>query len=97
MSMMFYSCSSLTSLDLRNFDTSKVTNMRYMFDSCSKLTQITVSNKWVIKSATLTTDMFYKLWNRPCNCCLIRSLEIDFFSFDKMYIKNKTTHTIIGE
>ena len=55
---MFKSCSSLTNLDLRSFDTSKVTNMRYMFDSCSKLTKITVSNKWVIKSGTLTTDMF---------------------------------------
>ena len=55
---MFKGCSELTGLDLRNFDTSKVTNMRYMFGSCSKLTKITVSNKWVIKSGTLTTDMF---------------------------------------
>ena len=59
MSDMFCCCSSLTSLDLRSFDTSKVTNMRYMFESCSKLTEITVSNKWVIKSGTSTNSMFY--------------------------------------
>ena len=28
---MFESCSSLTNLDLRSFDTSKVTDMRWMF------------------------------------------------------------------
>ena len=58
MGQMFGDCSSLTGLDLRNFDTSKVTSMSYMFESCSKLTQITVSNKWVIKSGVSTTDMF---------------------------------------
>ena len=31
MENMFYDCKSLTSLDLSNFDTSKVTNMVYMF------------------------------------------------------------------
>ena len=56
---MFKSCSRLTSLDLRSFDISKVTDMRCMFQSCSKLTQITVSNKWVIKSGTSTNSMFY--------------------------------------
>ncbi len=35
MTMMFYNCSSLTNLDLRNFDTSKVTNMSNMFYGCS--------------------------------------------------------------
>ena len=58
MSAMFYACNSLTSLDLRSFDISKVTDMRCMFQSCSKLTQITVSNKWVIKSGVSTTGMF---------------------------------------
>ena len=35
---MFHSCSSLTSLDLSSFNTSKVTNMSNMFSDCSKLT-----------------------------------------------------------
>ena len=60
MSEMFYGCSSLTGLDLRNFDTSKVTDMNHMFYNCNKLTQITVSNKWVIKSGASTTEMFSK-------------------------------------
>ncbi len=51
---MFKSCSRLTSLDLRSFDISKVTDMRWMFFRCNKLTQITVSNKWVINSGTST-------------------------------------------
>lgn len=34
---MFSSCKSLTSLDVSNFDTSKVTDMSYMFNSCNSL------------------------------------------------------------
>ena len=44
MSGMFDSCSSLTSIDLSNFDTSKVTNMSAMFGSCSSLTSLDLSN-----------------------------------------------------
>ena len=55
---MFSGCSSLTSLDLSNFDTSKVASMYSMFRSCYKLTQITVSNKWVIGSSTDVREMF---------------------------------------
>ena len=40
---MFSRCSSLTSLDLSNFDTSKVTNMNNMFRSCRSLTSLDVS------------------------------------------------------
>ena len=58
MRSMFSGCRSLTSLDLRSFDTSKTTDMLAMFYKCSKLTEISVSNKWVIKSGVSTTDMF---------------------------------------
>ena len=37
-SYMFYNCSKLTTLNVSNFDTSKVTNMQYMFGDCSNLT-----------------------------------------------------------
>ena len=44
-SSMFSSCSKLTSLDLSNFDTSKVImSMSSMFSSCSALTSLDVSN-----------------------------------------------------
>lgn len=38
---MFYDCHSLTSLDLTPLDTSKVTDMTYMFAGCSGLTSLT--------------------------------------------------------
>ena len=42
---MFEDCSSLTSLDLSNFNTSNVTAMGSMFSSCNKLqTQINIMN-----------------------------------------------------
>ena len=40
---MFYYCSSLTSLNLSNFNTNNVTNMSRMFSSCSKLTSLNLS------------------------------------------------------
>ena len=43
-SYMFRYLSSLTSLDLSNFNTSQVTDMQYMFDSMSNLTSLNLSN-----------------------------------------------------
>jgi surface protein len=50
---MFDYCTSLTSLDLSSFNTSKVTDMRWMFYSCSKLTTIYAGSGW---STAATTD-----------------------------------------
>ena len=44
MSYMFSGCSSLTTLDVSNFDTSKVTSVYEMFYRCSSLTSLDVSN-----------------------------------------------------
>ena len=41
---MFAQCSSLTSLDLSSFNTSKVTDMRGLFEGCKKLTSLNVSS-----------------------------------------------------
>ena len=41
---MFYNCIQLTSLDLSNFQTSKVTAMENMFYGCSKLEYINMKN-----------------------------------------------------
>ena len=43
MGLMFYGCSSLTSLDISNFDTSNVTDMQYMFYGCTALKSLDVS------------------------------------------------------
>ena len=44
MSAMFWECSSLTSIDLSNFDTSQVIDMGGMFYKCENLTNINLSN-----------------------------------------------------
>jgi surface protein len=44
MNGMFQGCSSLTSLDVSNFDTSSVTSMILMFQGCSGLNSINVSS-----------------------------------------------------
>ena len=41
---MFYNCTLLTSLDVSNFDTSNVTNMKDMFYNCNKLNIIRLNN-----------------------------------------------------
>ncbi len=41
---MFFNCSSLTSLNLSNFNTNNVTNMNSMFSNCSSLTSLNLSN-----------------------------------------------------
>jgi surface protein len=50
---MFGRCSKLTTLNLRNFDTSKVTNMSGMFEYCFKLTSLNLSN-WTVHGASTT-------------------------------------------
>lgn len=44
MSFMFKDCSSLTSLDCSNWDTSNVTRMQEMFENCSSLKTLDLSN-----------------------------------------------------
>jgi surface protein len=41
---MFHKCNGLTSLDLSNWNTSKVINMRYMFYFCNNLTSLDLSS-----------------------------------------------------
>lgn len=54
---------SLTSVDVSNFDTTNVTDMNGMFEYCENLTSIGTSD--FDTSQADTTDMFYeceKLW-----------------------------------
>ncbi|MBQ8234383.1 MAG: BspA family leucine-rich repeat surface protein, partial [Bacilli bacterium] len=45
-------------LDLSGFDTSRVTNMRYMFSDSPNLKTIYVSEKWTTNTVTSSYDMF---------------------------------------
>ena len=47
MSCMFLGCTSLTNIDLSNFNTNNVTDMSWIFEGCDKLSKnnIIVSDK----------------------------------------------------
>ena len=78
MTRMFFSCKSLTQLDVSNFDTSNVTNMRYMFDDCESLTQLDVSN-FDTSNVTDMTCMF-------AGCESLTQLDIS--NFDTSNVTN---------
>ena len=63
MGNMFEECSSLKTLDLSNFDTSNVTNMRRMFSDCNALITIFVSELWSIDSLSEVGPMFRRCWS----------------------------------
>ena len=63
---MFYNCKSLEALDLRSFDTSKVTAMSVqeqdgfagMFEGCEALETIEVSDLWKTDAVKVSDEMF---------------------------------------
>ena len=71
MNAMFYNCSKLTSLNLSNFDTSKVIDMNNMFGYCSKLTSLDLSN--FDTSAVTDIDRMF------CFCSQLTSLDLSNF------------------
>ena len=58
MSYMFYECSSLTNINLSNFNTQNVTDMSNMFSGCKLLTKIDLSN-FNTQNVTNMSDMFW--------------------------------------
>jgi surface protein len=69
---MFYNCSSLTSLDVSNFNTKNVTSMYEMFYNCSSLTSLDVSN-FNTQNVTYMRSMFH-------NCSSLTSLDVSKFN-----------------
>lgn len=57
MSGMFCDCESLSELDVSRFDTSNVTDMRFMFYYDTELTNVWVGEKWSTENAKVE-DMF---------------------------------------
>ena len=68
MSRMFWGCSALTSLDLKNFNTKNVTDMSWMFYRCAALTLIDLKN-FNTKNVTNMSWMF-------CDCVALTSLDL---------------------
>ena len=75
---MFYGCSSLTSLDLSNLDTTNVTNMVSMFINCSSLISLDLSN-FDTANVTSMASMFSA-------CSSLTPLDVS--NFDTSNIKN---------
>jgi len=71
-SYMFYSCKSLTNLDLSNFNTTNVTDMSYMFYSCKSLTNLNLSN-FNTTNVTNMSCMF-------SNCNSLTNLDLSNFN-----------------
>ena len=72
MSVMFYNCSKLTSLDVTNFNTEKVTDMNCMFQNCQTLTSLDVT-KFNTANVTDMSDMF-------SGCLKLTSLDVSKFN-----------------
>ena len=58
MQKMFYNCKNLSSLDLSNFNTEKVTDMQKMFYNCNKLSSLDLSN-FNTEKVTNMSGMFF--------------------------------------
>ena len=71
-SYMFSECTSLTNVDLSNFDTSNVIDMSHMFFGCTNLTNLDLSN-FDTANVTNMSMMFY-----GCN----NLTDLDLSSFD---------------
>ena len=80
-SSVFYSCFSLTSLDVSGWDTSAATSMASMFDSCFSLTSLDVSG-WDTSAVKNMSNMF--------NAC--RSLtSLDVSGWDTSAVTSMST------
>ena len=58
MSYMFKLCSSLTTLNLSSFNTSKVSDMSGMFSACNQLKTIYASESFTTNNLFRTSSMF---------------------------------------
>ena len=75
---LFYNCSSLTNLDLSNFNTQNVTKIQCMFYGCSSLTNLNSSN-FNTQNVTNMNGMFY-------GCSSLTNLNLSNFNTQKLFI-----------
>ena len=70
---MFKNCSKLTTLNLSNFNTAKVTGMKDLFYGCSSLTTLNLGNNFTTAKVTNMAYMFYF-------CSKLPSLNVSKFN-----------------
>ena len=73
---MFYKCSSLTKIDLSNFNTNNITNTNYMFGECLSLTNVNLSN-FNADNAIDMSSMFNK-------CSSLTNIDLSNFNTIKV-------------
>ena len=79
MNYMFYDCSSITKIDLSNFNTQNVTDMSYMLCDCSSLTNIDLSNLNT-QNVTNMSSMF--------SCCKsLTNINLSNFNLRNIIVK----------
>lgn len=72
MSYMFWNCRNLSSLDIPNFNTAKVTDMLSMFYLCQKLTELNLSN--------FKTEKVKNMSNMFSYCNMLEKLNLSNFN-----------------
>ena len=80
LSFMFYSCESLTTLDLSNWNTSNVTDMGSMFYGCKLLTSLNLSS-WNTSNVT-------NMYRTFAYCSRLSLLNISNWNMDNMGISS---------
>ena len=75
MDYVFDGCSSLEEINLSNFNTNKVIEMKYMFSDCSSLKELNLTNFNTHKVSNMR-GMFK-------NCSSLKKLNIDNFISNK--------------
>lgn len=78
---LFAGCSSLTSLDLSNFDTKNLTETTGMFDGCYNLRNLDVSN--------FNTEKVTVMWGMFRGCSSLTSLDVSNFNTEKVEQMNE--------
>ena len=81
MSWMFWGCSALTSLDLKNFNTQNVKGMSGMFSDCSGLTSLDLSH-FNTQNVTDMRRMFY-------GCSGLTSLDLSHFNTQNVTVMSR--------
>ena len=85
MSLMFAYCSSLKELNLSNFNTNNVTDMRLMFFGCSSLKELNLSN-FNIDNVTNMHFMFSR-----CSDQLKLKIKSQYKNFQEMAFEDNNS------
>ena len=76
MAWMFYRCSSLKNLDIKNLNTTNIIDMKYMFYGCSSLEELDLKN--------FNTTSVTEMRNMFSGCSSLKKLDLNNFDTTKV-------------